>query len=71
MGIKFLKKLFKSIFEKALNNLEKGNYIDKQSIGTNYKLPSNRLCIIFTCKEISNLFDPNNREKLIVEIKNK
>ena len=44
------------IFEKALNNLEKGNYIDKQALGINYKLPSNRLCIIFTCKEISNLF---------------
>ena len=44
------------IFEKALKNLEKGNYVDKQSAGKIYKLPSNRLCIYFMCKEVSNLF---------------
>ena len=45
-------KLSPIIFQKALINLEKNIFIDKDPIGRNYKLPSNYLSIFFIWKGI-------------------
>ncbi len=44
------------VFEKALKNLEKGHFIDKEPINRIYKLPSNILGIIFIWRELFNFF---------------
>tara|TARA_Y100001978_G_C23692485_1_gene435608 strand:- start:1071 stop:2696 length:1626 start_codon:yes stop_codon:yes gene_type:complete len=43
------------IFEEALKNFKNGSFINKVSKGYNFKLPSNKLGIIFIFKEVLNL----------------